>query len=79
MCQVWLHSQELFDVLPFCCWGQRPNIRLGISLKDFLEMVFGETRHRTRCSDHLVLFRIPEDLWIISIEVVLIKLLQQIR
>lgn len=42
-------------------------------------MAFRDTRHRTRCSDHLVLFGVPEDRWIISVEVALIKLLQQVR
>ena len=42
-------------------------------------MAFRERRHRTCCSGHLVLFGVPEDRWIVSVVVVVIKPLQQVR
>ena len=49
-----------------------------MSLEDSLELALRETRHRTRCSDQLGLFGVPQDRWVISVEVVVTKLLQQV-
>lgn len=82
MFQVWLRLQELFNVLPFCRWGQRSHVCLRMSLEDFLELALRGTRHRTRCSDHRGLFGVAQDRWVIPVEIVVrslrCKLLQQV-